>query len=646
MISDPDAQPRTDWLFLLVICGAGFYLRTRGLGSWPLTTDEYFLYRSATFFAESGLPQFPCGGYYVRGLAVQALMVPLLWAGIDIELAARLIPVLASIVAICGAFALTNLVVGRPQSFAVAIVLALSVWHIEMARFARMYAPFQAVFVWYVFFLIKAIRTDAAAYRWAVLVLSVLAPLVWEGGIFVVLTSFAFFACRKTIQPYGFLAAHALVMMGAVVFQLTDFRLGAAFNTEPFVAPENPGDDGPLLVPRLMAVTDGPAAIIASVLLLLALAVIALRKRSTGDNADWHAWLSLAAVSVLLAFNQLVLAAFVAAIAGLVSWLPREEFVRLWRPGPVVILFVAAALIWGIYTPLVSGGSVFATIRALFDYPNILDSLVRPWLGALGAYAALLFVASGGAITIAIVGNVRCATDDKIRPMLAVLAASVAGIGVLATKFQTTRYGFFLYPLLLVATTYFLYRGASLAGLKKTQSSAIAAGLLMLMFVLSSDFRPRHAWYVNSYEINFRDGFSAADISHYYKRFDFFGAAEAIDTHAETDDIVITTLAEASLYVRSDFVYLDKNDARHFGQACNRQTKERWSDLPLLSSLDEVLALRESHTVWVLAGESSRLHNAWEDAVLSSPNAETRWLSPTNRLRLVRLPIATADSRN
>jgi hypothetical protein len=44
------------------------YARFAGLGTWPLAADEHYMGESVRFILGSGLPAFPCGGYYVRGL--------------------------------------------------------------------------------------------------------------------------------------------------------------------------------------------------------------------------------------------------------------------------------------------------------------------------------------------------------------------------------------------------------------------------------------------------------------------------------------------------------------------------------------------------------------------------------------------------
>ena len=46
----------------------GIYARFKGLGTWALGVDEFYISRSIDFILHSGIPEFPCGGLYQRGL--------------------------------------------------------------------------------------------------------------------------------------------------------------------------------------------------------------------------------------------------------------------------------------------------------------------------------------------------------------------------------------------------------------------------------------------------------------------------------------------------------------------------------------------------------------------------------------------------
>ena len=134
----------------------GLYARLYALGESPLAIDEYYLAQSIRNILETGFPRFDCGGYYVRGLIQQYSTAVLNIVGIDMHVALRTITVLANIAAIPAVYLLGKRIGGFNAAVCACILFALSVWEIEIARFGRMYAPFQAIFVWYCVALCRA----------------------------------------------------------------------------------------------------------------------------------------------------------------------------------------------------------------------------------------------------------------------------------------------------------------------------------------------------------------------------------------------------------------------------------------------------------------------------------------------------------
>src|ERR1700742_3026906 len=145
---------------------AGVAARFKGLGAWSLAWDEYYLAQSIQFVLHSGLPQYPCGGLYSRGVLLQYLAAALQLGGMSPELAPRLIAALCSLLAIAAAFRIARRGSGGTVALIVSIVMALSVWEVEIARFGRMYAPFQAVFLWYVVFFLDYVVDRRTRALW------------------------------------------------------------------------------------------------------------------------------------------------------------------------------------------------------------------------------------------------------------------------------------------------------------------------------------------------------------------------------------------------------------------------------------------------------------------------------------------------
>jgi len=81
----------------LALAVAAAAVRAPGLGRWCYTVDEFYFSQSVGFILDHGIPRFPTGGYYTRGLLLQYLSaVPALVLG-QSEFTDRLVPLLFGI---------------------------------------------------------------------------------------------------------------------------------------------------------------------------------------------------------------------------------------------------------------------------------------------------------------------------------------------------------------------------------------------------------------------------------------------------------------------------------------------------------------------------------------------------------------------
>lgn len=190
-----DDRPRSwiklvpaDWstgcllVVLIAALAIGLYGRFAGLGIWAFGVDEFYISRSIDNVLRTGLPRFLCGGFYTRGLTYQYVVALVRQFSVSPEYAGRVVSATWSLVGLPAAYVIGRRLGGRTLGLMMVIILSASVWEIEMARFARMYAPFQSIFLWYlVFFLRYAVDRDRSALMPMVL-LSILGVFTWEGG--------------------------------------------------------------------------------------------------------------------------------------------------------------------------------------------------------------------------------------------------------------------------------------------------------------------------------------------------------------------------------------------------------------------------------------------------------------------------------
>ena len=133
-----------------------------------------------------------------------------------------------SLVGLPAAYLIGRRLGGRTLGLMMLIILLASVWEIEMARFARMYAPFQSIFLWYlVFFLRYTVDRERSALMPMVL-LSILGVLTWEGGAMLGVANLLppllnHERGRLRRSDFKFIIA-MLILLGALVAATTDLR--------------------------------------------------------------------------------------------------------------------------------------------------------------------------------------------------------------------------------------------------------------------------------------------------------------------------------------------------------------------------------------------------------------------------------------
>jgi hypothetical protein len=605
-------------LFLVAVAAvavvAGLYARFKGLGSWPLAVDEYYIARSVDNVLRFGVPAYECGGYYTRGFVYQYLTALLRLGGTSAELSARLIAAFSSLIALPAVYLLGRRVEGRTVGLLAIALLALSVWEVEMARFGRMYAPFQAVFVWYLVFFIRYTVDRESRALWAMLALTVLGVATWEGGIFLALVNLLppFLRDsqgRLTRRDGLYLAGTGLLLIPIAWFVTADLRHAGA-------DPDFPLDYEPT-VATVMNDTLAPWTTLPQhpLWIIAALPVLAV---------CWYAlrWLWsirdrwLVAAGLLGALGAAMLHQFAASATVLLLLLltglirPKELFSRAAVPYHAAI--VASAAFWVVFglatsdwyahaqTLWLGGNRPLLLLYEFLRFPDFVREIAVPWLRAAPALAVGLTVLLG----IAIIHVLRREELSAERAMLAVLVFLVAAAAASDPPRQETRYVFFLYPVALVIAIATITRGVTALAPHWRLAPVAAAVATLVLFGLSGDFRPHHLLNVDSMQANFRLGLPRGQVSHLHPRGDVRGAAQWLGRHAlSKDDILINASPGVDYYFpRFAFAYVDQAHQRFEAYACREGTRERWGGLPLLHdvrSLESEIA-RPGRTVLVI----------------------------------------------
>lgn len=179
-------SPRWKKYGILLLFGfLALLIRAPGLGKWCFTVDEYYYYNSVNYILDKGIPQFPSGGYYVRGPLIQYLIALTSLVFPEPEFAARFVPLVFGVLSIPLFFLLCTHFLPTFPAFLCTSILLLSSWNIEFSRFARMYAPYQFTFFSFIYFFYSGYFLNNRIHKiisWCIAYLSI---LVSEGSIFI-----------------------------------------------------------------------------------------------------------------------------------------------------------------------------------------------------------------------------------------------------------------------------------------------------------------------------------------------------------------------------------------------------------------------------------------------------------------------------
>lgn len=591
-------QRRVFFAFVTAAVVVGVIVRFKGLGKWPFGVDEYYFGQSVQNVLRFGIPAFECGGYYMRGVALQYMAAGLQLLGLSAELAPRAIAAVSSLLALPAVFLLGRRLHGTTVGLLVVALLALSVWEIEMGRFGRFYAPFQAVFLWYLVCFLRYTVDRQRQGLWGMVVLSILAMFVWDGGLLLAVANLLppflnHERARLTGSQWRYLAATMGLLLALYWLHTLDFRQvldGRPPGIDEVMAAAR--TDAPAEPKQLFSTITRHPPLLLIGLVPLALACWALRWMLRLRDR----WLT--AIGLIVALGAAILHQFLVVIAVLglllltrmLDW--RELFDR--RALPFLAAIAVAAVFWlafGLATAswrhgvtMSSSGVLVGLAYQFLGFPDVLDMVARPWGQAIPILALsiliLLMVAASRAIFSERV------TSPAERALLVVTLVMLLLVGVANAPRLETRYSFFLYPVLLLIAVTVLFRAVELLARRSSAAPLLATVVVASWFALAEDFQPRHLMNIDSAEINFRQGMKPRVASHYYGRSDIRATAEWLAAHANPHvDLLISGPGIARLdfyYPNLDFVYVDPSDQRLRAWSCQRGTVERWSNLPLV----------------------------------------------------------------
>jgi len=657
---------------LVFAAGLGIFGRFSGLGSFPLAVDEYYFVQSVKAILEHGVPAFETGGYYSRALLVQYLTAASIWLFGDGGFAYRVPAALFSLATIPLAYFYGQKRLGSSGGVVLAVLLLVSAWEIEFGRFARMYSALQ--FFTLLFFVATDKAADQKHSRWSYAphVTLLVAMLVHEFAI--LLVPFLVLAAIETHVNeahgrlrlrWGYLLVTSGVALLCYFIFANDLRNVGVVNRLPadYVPPPRPPTaDSPWRLPILPFFPESVAEMVPVLIALLSAAAaggFVLLKRlsvSVEESDLLGALLLIAAV-----FHQFLFAALVAVLMAarghLLGTEPAKRRARVvlalaFGLGACWLAYAVSSQAWipDTFRPEYGYSPNYtlpkALIRTFLGWPDVIDSVVLPWMRDLPVTGAAAIAA--GAYQLASRGRAPLMTWAR-HPAVILVAVAMA-FGVHVTDYSSIRYSFFIYPFVLALI---LLSGteAATALVRRFKGDARfgrAAGLAgcLVLFTVSSDLHLRQIVGVATAPVRFRlDEFQRYE-SIWYERWDYESPAVFLNNRAglsNGDKVIVVEQQPVSFYLEVPHaVYYSRTSNLYWDHSRAEGTVDLWSNQPLLSTPADLRKYaRCASNVWIVEAASPvhqpvEIDQVWESQMVS---ATPVFRSVDNRLTVLHVRL-------
>lgn len=653
---------------LLVCVALGFFARFHELGARQLAVDEYYFLEAVGRILEQGLPAFPTGGYYTRGLPAQYLTAASILVFGDSGFAQRLPAALFGLASVALLFVYARPRLGGRLAAILAALLLVSSWEIEFSRFARMYAPFQCATLVFLLAYDRALLGDRWDRRYlahaaaAVMVLThtlgllltplLLVPLVVAAGT-------PRFPTRAHAIRYALVSAATILACRAYT-KVGFRRLGVI---DPYPADFVPAANPLLRLPDFPFWCAGGDATTNLAVLIAVLGLSAVVAAAIAARCGCRDWIAGGLASLMLSSAALH-SLLISGACGLLLLFRHEA----WKSGPFSrryrAVFAASALIaasWFAYALAArdwlsrSGGGTGSLLGALrrtfFGWPDFYTPILVPWAAALPGIGALTALA----VLFQLWTNRKQPPAILARnPALLIVLVAVE-LGVLnSTFFSGMRFAYFIYPIALytIALSILELSKRSLPRCA-VRADLVAGGICLALFALSADFNLRHLIGVTKPDASFRMGVFAERGAIWYPRYDYASPTQFLQARAVTKPpmpIIIAGLPPVSDDLALDHAVFYPRGHPIFQNVSREQgTRDLWSQRQLLSTAEELRSYTSgAETFWLMrsvdtARQSFRIEDVWKDRLIDT-NRE--FVGKDGRVEVVSVVLEPVVSRD
>jgi len=573
----------------------GFYFRIIGLSNGGFSnSDEYYIATSVNNILEFGVPKYPLEGYYVRGLIYQYLSAFLVLVGVKPEFALRFIPVLFSILAIPPLFNLGKKLGGKLVAGSIIFLFCFSILEIEYARLARYYIPFQTIFIWYIFFLFKVVfENSAKSYNW-MLLFSLFGLFLYEGGIFLVVLNIIPFLMKRIEIRTSRLLFPIIIFIVAMLYLQFGFRNFGAVNHLPSdVNLVVTGNLLPVNLPLLFIQTFQTSIwyvifIVPSVITLIFSYLILKGQNETRVKIIFF---FLGIFSLLNLYGIIFIVFLTLYLLNIIKFenLKNKTFLYLlaicFANFIFYLIYGLSSNSWLEFFPEESSISINKIFWVFINFPNFYQKIFIPWLIPLPVLTTISCLSIGFFLIISFYKSRENENSyyQKENLLASIVIILISFVAILQTPYDDVRYTFFVYPLVLLLVLVSFKRIVENFVSNNTISKLVFSSFVVVLVFISGDYSFRHLLNIDNNEIRFRTIYEPKIENIYYYQEDYLTPAQVINKNMNDDDIIITTQAAMSYYLKKlDYEYLNYKHKEFSIRSRQSGTKEVWTNANLI----------------------------------------------------------------
>ncbi len=606
------------WSIFFIVIFIAIYVRLVGLGKWGiLSSDEYYIAQTGRNILKYGLPKFDTGGFYTRGILYEYLSIIFIYLGGKDIFVYRFISVLFNIISVPALYLLIKKISNRSVALSAVILFLFSMIEIEYSRLARFYTTFQAFFLWYIYFLYEVIINNKQTLKKWMYLLSFLSVFVYEGAIFIVTLNFLFLLYHKEkIKPKDVIITIALFVFTFIYLKI-DFRNLGVVNYLPSDMSIKTGSKSSLTFPNILLLTIKGFSFWWILLGgVFSFSLLTLKKIGTTDVIFKIVLFLIVIFSFLnqfgLVFYTIIL--FVLSPFFKKNYLDKNLLQKIFL---IITLNFGFWLIYSFFTknwyklfPNLNSFSIKKVLWIFFNYPDIYQSLLLPWLQPLPIQTVLTLFILFVILLLVIYGNkILKNNSDGVSFILTIIILMSLGVSIVRTPYYYSRYSFFIHPLVLSLIPLALFCVINLLKIKFPKY--ILLFVLIIYVFASEDYSFHHISHIDSKKVVFKEGFNKKRTGMYYFREDYKTVGETINKYSSKDDIIVTLLTPADYYLdKLDYCYRNFNDKEFTGRSRENGKKEIWTNSNLIykkDSLYNILKIRKK-TVWLITFSNKRYY--------------------------------------